>query len=260
MPRLRRLLPLAALAAVLGSAASVQAQESLRDRASRLRAAVAAEEARIADTREGLADANARLSRLNTKLSQRRRQLDETQDELVRTRVRLTRLEKKQATAEKQLAENLRQSYMDGKPNFTTVVLNADGFSDLVSRFEYVRRIARRNASVLGDTRDAREKVQGMTVELKKLRTTYAELAKTAEHDRDQADVLRTALLNREAAQLRRRNGTAAQLASVQGRIAAIQRRQRAAARRAQAALTATRQAPRTSGGGNTSNPTPGGD
>ncbi|MDA0180632.1 hypothetical protein OJ997_10045 [Solirubrobacter phytolaccae] len=260
MARLRRLLPLAALAAVLGASTPAEAQDALRDRAAQLRAAVAAEEARIADTREGLAEANARLTKLNDKLSKRRTQLDETQDELVRTRVRLTRLERKQATAETQLAKNLRASYMDGKPNFATVVLNADGFADLVSRFEYVRRIARRNASVLGDTRDAREKVKGMSVELKKLRTTYAELAKTAEHDRDEADVLRTALLNREAAQLRRRNGTASQLASVQGRIAAIQRRQRAAARRAQAARTATNQAPKLASTGNTSNPTAGGD
>lgn len=258
MARLRRLLPLAVLAAVLGGSAPAQAQESLSERAARLRAAVAAEEARIADTREGLADANARLTKLNNRLSRRRTQLDNTQDMLVRTRVRLTRLERKQAEAETQLADNLRESYKDGKPTFVTVVLNADGFADLVARFEYLRRIARRNASVLGDTRDAREKVQGMTVELKRLRTTYAELAKTAEHDRDQADALRTALLNREAAQLRRRNGTASQLASVQGRIAAIQRRQRAAARRAQAARTATNAAPKTSGG--SSNPTPGGD
>src|SRR6478609_4758218 len=154
MSRLRRLLPLAALAAVLGGSAPAHAQDTLRDRAQRLR-------------------------KLNTRLSQRRKQLDETQDELVRTRVRLSRLEKKQATAEVQLADNLRESYMDGKPTFVTVVLNSDGFGELVARFEYLRRIARRNASVLGDTRDARIKVKGMTAELKKLRGTYAELART---------------------------------------------------------------------------------
>ena len=260
MPRLRRLLPLAALAAVLGGSLPAHAQDSLRDRAQRLRAAVAAEEARIADTREGLSQANTRLSALNARLSQRRKQLDETQDELVRTRVRLSRLEKKQATAEKQLAENLRESYMDGKPTFVTVVLNSDGFGELVARFEYLRRIARRNASVLGDTRDARIKVKGMTSELKALRGTYAQLARTAEDDRDEADALRTALLNREAAQLRKRNGTAAQLASVQGRIATIQRRQQAAARRAQAARTATNAAPKVASGGAGESPAVGGD
>ena len=260
MSRLRRLLPLAALAVLLGGSMPAHAQDTLRDRAQRLRAAVAAEEARIADTREGVSEANTRLSTLNARLSQRRKQLDETQDELVRTRVRLSRLEKKQATAEKQLAGNLRESYMDGKPTFVTVVLNSDGFGELVARFEYLRRIARRNASVLGDTRDARIKVKGMTSELKALRGTYAELARTAEDDRDEADALRTALLNREAAQLRKRNGSAAQLASVQGRIAAIQRRQQAAARRAQAARTATNAAPKAASGGAGESPAVGGD
>ena len=104
---------------------------------------------------------------LDARARKRRQQLVDTQDKLVKARVRLTRLERKQARAEKLLAENLRSSYMAGEPTFVTVVLNADGFSDLVERFEFLRRIARRNASVLGDTRDARIKVKGMTVDLK---------------------------------------------------------------------------------------------
>ena len=54
------------------------------------------------------------------------------------------------------LAANLREGYMGGEPTFVTVVLNADGFGDLIERVEFLRRIARRNASVLGATRDAR--------------------------------------------------------------------------------------------------------
>ena len=40
-------------------------------------------------------------------------------------------------------------------------MLQADGFADLIERFEYLRRISRRNASVLGDLRGARKKVAG---------------------------------------------------------------------------------------------------
>ena len=249
-----RFLPLAVLAALLGGSVPAQGQESLRAAAARLRAAVAAEESRIADTREGLAAAERRLAVLDARADKRRQQLDDTQDKLVQTRVRLTRLEKKQARAEKLLAENLRSRYMGGEPTFMTVVLNADGFDDLITRFEYQRRIARRNASVLGDTRDARIKVKGMTNDLKVLRTKYSVLARDAEADANRADAIRTALLNREQRQLRRRDGTAAQLTRVRGRIAAIERRQAAAARRAQMAASATNSAPRhfagTGGGG----------
>jgi peptidoglycan hydrolase CwlO-like protein len=238
-------LPLAALAVLLAAAAPAHGQDGLRDAAQKLRAAVAAEERRIADTREGLADAERRLGALDARLRQRRDQLDATQDRLVRARARLTRLERKQARAERMLAANLREGYMAGEPTFVTVVLNADGFGDLIERFEFLRRIARRNASVLDATRDARTEVKGQTVDLTRLRTTYVALARDAAVNRDRADAIRTALLNREAGQLRRRDGTAARLASVQGRIAAIERRQAAAVLRAQAASTAASQAPR---------------
>ncbi|HWK30056.1 MAG TPA: hypothetical protein VNS09_26030 [Solirubrobacter sp.] len=245
MRSLRRILPLAVLVALLAGSQPAHGQQSLRDAAARLRAAVAAEEAKIADTREGLADAERRLATLDVRARHRRQQLDDTQKKLVATRVRLTRLEHKQAEAEKTLAENLRRSYMDGEPTFVTVVMNADGFGDLVERFEFLRRVARRNASVLGDTRDARVKVKGMTLELGELRATYSSLARDAEDAADRADAIRTALLQREQAQLRKRDGAAAQLASVRGRIAAIERRRAAAARRALAAATASSGAPK---------------
>jgi peptidoglycan hydrolase CwlO-like protein len=246
----RRVLPLAVLAVLLGAGAPAHGQESLRDAAKRLRAAVAVEEARIADTREGLADAESRLAVLDARARKRRQQLFDTQDKLVKARVRLTRLEHKQARAEKLLAENLRSSYMSGEPSFVTVVMNSDGFGDLIERFEFLRRVARRNASVLGDTRDARIKVKGMTVDLKDLRTTYSVLARDAAADRDRADAIRTALLNREQEQLRKRKGAAARLVSVRGRIAAIERRQAAAARAARASVTAVNAAPKPSSGG----------
>ena len=211
---------------LLGGSVPAHGQESLRSAAARLKAAVTAEEARIADTREGLADAERRLAVLDARARKRRQQLDDTQDKLVARARPADAAGEKQAQAEKTLAENLRHNYMDGEPTFATVVLNADGFTDLVERFEFLRRIARRNASVLGDTRDARIKVKGMTADLKDAAHDLQRLAREADDDRNRADAIRTALLNREQDQLRKRNGTAARLASVRGRIAAIERRQ----------------------------------
>ena len=243
MALVRRATPLALLV-LLAVGVPAHGQESLRDAAERLRAAVRAEEARIAATREGLADAERRLAVLNARLSKRRAQLDDAHTRLVRARVRLSRLERKQREAEELLAENLRETYKSGQPTFITVVLHANGFSDLISQFEFYRRVARRNASVLNDTRKLRREVFGQAVTLKRMRARYAELAREAEKDRNAADAIRTALLRREAAQLRRRAGVAARLASVQNRLAAIRRRQEEAARRARAARTAARAAP----------------
>ena len=245
MGPLRRVLPLAVLAVLLGASVPAHGQGSLRAAAQRLRAAVSAEEHRIAATRAGLADAERRLGVLDARARKRQAQLDATQDRLVRARIRLTRLERKQAQAERLLAENLRASYKAGTPGFVTVVMNADGFSDLIERFEFLRRIARRNASVLGDTRAARVAVKHQTVDLAQLRGTYSVLARDALADRDRADAIRTALLNRQQRQLRARNAAAGRLVAVRGRIAAIERRQAAAARAARAASTAASAAPR---------------
>jgi len=245
MPHRCRALFLASLVLLLCGSVPANGQESLRVAASRLRAAVRAEEARIADTREGIADANGRLAVLTARVSRRNGQLDRTQTALVKARVRLTRLQRKQAHAQTLLAQNLRSGYMDGEPTFANVVLSADGFGDLIERFEYLRRVSRRNASVLGDLRGARRQVQAQANELKRMRTTYAALAREAASDRDRADAIRSALLHRERSQLEARDGAASRLASVQAKIAAIERRQRAAARAAAAARSAAAQAPK---------------
>jgi hypothetical protein len=247
---LRRLL-LLALAVLLLGGASMPARgqgglASQRAAAARLKAAVAAEEAKIAATQAGLQQAQARLALLQQRATHRQTQLDDAQNRLVTARVHLTRLERKEARAERLLAQNLVSAYKGGTPDFVTVVLNANGFADLIERVEFYRRVARRNASILDITRDARAAVQKQTQDLTALRATYSTLAKAAIADRDEAYVVRTALLRREEAQLRARNGVAAQLVAVRGRIAKIERAQAAAARAAQQAASATTQAPRT--------------
>lgn len=217
---------------------------SQRDAAARLKAAVDAQERRIAATRDGLAEARQRLAVLQDRAHRRQARLDETQNRLVRARVRLTQLEHKESKAKHVLAENLISTYKSGRPNVVTVVVTADGFADLIERVEFLRRVSRSNASILDDTRDARADTQRQTTELKTLRGRYSTLAKDAIDDRDRAYVVRSALLRREAGQLRQRNGVAARLASVRSRIQRLEREQAAAARAAETAGDATTQAP----------------
>ena len=242
----RRLLlvALAAGALALGSGTPAHGQTGLKGQAQNLRAAVTAEEHRIAATREGLADAQRRLNVLADRAHRRQVQLDDTQTKLVDARIHLTVLERKEERDKRLLAANLLAGYKADTPTFVTVVMDAKGFSDLIERFDFFKRVARRNANILDVTRAARADVVKQTQSLTKLRTTYSTLARDAIADRDQADVIRSALARREAAQLRTRDGVAAQLAAVNTRIHRIEARRAAAARAAAAAATATRQAP----------------
>jgi len=240
----------AVVASTSGPAAGQASLESERQVADRLRDAVAAESARIATTRDGLADAERRLAILDARVRERQRELQETQEELVHSRIRLTTLQRREAAAKRELAANLVASYKSGRPQLVTIVFSSTGFADLYERLEFLKRQAESNADILDRTRDARAEVAVQTKSLERLRTRYSGLARVAVADRDRADVVRNALLDREAAQLARLDGANERLVAVRTRIRRVERRQAAAARQVSGARTATDEAPVPTGGG----------
>ena len=251
---LRRRLPPILLAAAtalvvaFGVSPSAVGQARLADEraaAQRLRVAIAAEGRTIGLTRAGLAKAERRLAARAARVVERQAQLQAAQDRLVRARVRLSDLERREVLARRTLAANLANAYRGGKPGFVTVVINADGFEDLLARVEFLKRVSRRNAAILDRTRVVRAQVARQKRGLEALRGRYSALARAARADRDGADVLRSALLRREARQLARRNGVAARLVVVRRRIGRIERRQAQATRQARAASSAAVDAPK---------------
>ncbi len=224
-----------------------------RAAAARVRAAVAAESRRIEATREGLAEAEARLATLTAREAKRREQFVAAQDKLVTARIRLSRLERRSTQAANTLADNLVAEYQDGSPDLATIIVNADGFREALEQVEFETRTQRQNRNALDATRNARVDARKQETRLQKDETKFQQLAAAAASDRDQANAVRAALARREAAQLRRRNGTRAQLSSLQRRIDGYEREQVAAARRASDTSGATDEAPKitsSAGGG----------
>ena len=250
-PRLRHISPLALLASCALATAAVAVPVGQADlagqqaAAAKLNASVKAESRRIAETRAGVARAQEELAALTARADRRQAQLDKAQNKLVELRIRLTRLEEKEEKAKTTLGKNLVASYKAGRPDAVTVILNANGFDDMLERVEFYERVANRNAALLGNTRDAHAAVASQSDAVERLRARYSELARAAIEDRDRAAVIQSALLQRQAEQLARRKGMASRLADVRGRITRIERQQAAAAQSAQAATTATVAAPK---------------
>ena len=247
MPRFksRHLAATAVAATALAVAPTAQAPaQSLSEQREALREQVAEESRRIAATGAGLAEAEQRLAALDARVARLTARLREAQDQLVLTRARLARLERRAARADAVLSANLVSSYKDGVPNVVTVVLDSDGFSDLLNRLDYYRRVADDNARILEAVRAARAQVAREKATLERQRERYSELARVAIVDRGRANVIRNALLERQAAQIRERDGTAAELREVRSRIARIEREQADAARREASAATAADAAP----------------
>src|SRR5262249_30634658 len=71
-------------------------------------------------------------------------------------RVRVTRLRNRLAEVRTKLAGLLKERYMGDQPDIVTVVLNSDGFSQLLETLSFVKRVERADANLLDIVRDAR--------------------------------------------------------------------------------------------------------
>ncbi|MDO9409908.1 hypothetical protein [Patulibacter sp.] len=237
----------AAIAVGAGVPSSGQADVAAeRAAAQSLRQKVAAASERISQTEAGLQAAQSRLATLDQRVARRQSQVQETQDDLVRARVRMARLERKAEQATDVLSSNLANAYESGRPDIVSVVLTSRGFNDLLERVDFLKRVSAHNGRILDETRDARTAVTKQAGRLKDARERFSALAKEAVEDRDEADVVRNAILRRKQQQLAARAGTTRELARVRGRISRLERAQAAAARAAREQASATAAAPRT--------------
>ena len=143
-----------------------------------------------------------------------------------RQRERALRLRARLKASRAQLAELLRQRYAGGEPDIVTVVLRADGFSQLLETMEFLERLQRQNEQIL----DAVE--AGRRDALAQRRT----LTRLSEQRRVAADAVRKrhAALAAIAAGLGERRAALAQARTAR---AALLRGTRASRRRAERSL-----------------------
>src|SRR3954449_917533 len=231
MDRIRMTTRGAALALALLLAAPVVSEgdlnHDLRARsasATDLRAAIAAESKRIAATGAGVRAAQARLGGLQAQVSARQAQLASVQREVISARNHLTRLENRLHDASTALSANLVSSYKGTEPDVVTVVLESNGFNDMLERLQFLERIRKHDARVIGNTKDARAEVLGQTQKLQHLIVRYRNITADLMRARDEAAAVQGALLARQAEQLQQRAHTAARLDAVKGQIAGLKR------------------------------------
>jgi peptidoglycan hydrolase CwlO-like protein len=81
------------------------------------------------------------LGRVQQSLDQQKNELLEVRDRLESARDRLEKLRSELATARRVLAARLVEIYKADSPDALTVILEADGFGDLLERAEFLDRI-----------------------------------------------------------------------------------------------------------------------
>ena len=220
----------AAGAAALGTTVPAGADLSSKidanaDRAESLRAAVAAESARIRQSSRGLARAQQRLGRLRAQTDAQRADLARVRNEFVRARDRLTRLVSLQRNATDALTANLQTAYRNPKPDIVSVIMNAHGFSDLLEQADFLKRVAERNARIMDIARTSRGAVTRQTGRLAVMQRREQALATTLERRLDSAQAVETALLRERERRLERSNFKRAELREIQSRLGELRKR-----------------------------------
>jgi peptidoglycan hydrolase CwlO-like protein len=227
-------------AALLGSllasrsSGDLQGQiDSGRTAAASLQSAIAADTAQIRQTSDGLHAAEQRLTALQSELAAREAQLRSVQSSLLAARDHLVKLENRLRQASTALAANLRASYEGGRPDLMTVVLESRGFSDLLERVSFLRRIGHQDAQVVTATRTARTAVFRQAAALATLEKRDRTLTDQVLSQRNQLAALRAALLNRQIAQVAARSKDAAKLHDLNSHLHSLEARAAAEAARA---------------------------
>jgi murein DD-endopeptidase MepM/ murein hydrolase activator NlpD len=116
-----------------------------------------------------ITDLQARQVDIQRDLDAKRAELARIQTDLREQRARLERLRARLARAQRVLAARLVELYKTDDPDLITVVLEADGFAELVERAEFIGRINRQDGRIIELVRSARRESIATTKRLAKL-------------------------------------------------------------------------------------------
>lgn len=147
---------------------------------------------------------SAQVNELRSREAQVQRELDDAQARLDAALRLLAKLRGRLDRATKALSERLVEIYKGGEPDTLSVLLNADGYDDLVTRSEYLTRINDSSEALVSRVRDLCDQTEA-TVE-------------TVQSERDQI-ATRRATLARTRGDLERRQS---ELSAARGRNRAV--------------------------------------
>jgi peptidoglycan DL-endopeptidase CwlO len=168
---------------------------------------------------------------IQTDLDAKRAELARTQEDLRQERIRLARLRARLAEARVALADRLVQLYKADKPDVVTVVLESNGFADLLERTEFMTRVSDQDARIIDRVRTARADATATAKRLGTLEKKQTKLADEIEQRRNAVSRVRGQLVDRRDAYARVRSSKSVALAStrqsrhdLEGDLAALEK------------------------------------
>jgi septal ring factor EnvC (AmiA/AmiB activator) len=166
--RRRGLAALASCACLLGASAHAIAQETAelqsqvdaaRAQAGALASQLEAEQAQLVSAQQQAAAAAAREQQLSSLLAVGEERSARLAAEVASSQRRLVLEKRRLERAREALAQRLVDIYQSGVPDATSLILNADGFDDLITRTDYLRMIEESDTRLAARVREVRNAV-----------------------------------------------------------------------------------------------------
>jgi murein DD-endopeptidase MepM/ murein hydrolase activator NlpD len=123
---------------------------------------------------------------VQVELNAKQAELNDIRDRLQRAQDRLTRLRARLVEAQRVLAARLVALYKDDAPDMVTVVLEANGFADLLDRADFVQRISAQDHRIITRVRALKTQVTRQVNELTGLERRAREAADAIRFKRDE--------------------------------------------------------------------------
>jgi peptidoglycan hydrolase CwlO-like protein len=212
----------AAHAADLGAMA--QKISAGQSRVSALSGTVGAENGRLGRLAGSIAGLEAKIARTQSALDAKLAELQKLRAELKLARAELARLKASERRDKAALGQQLVASYEGDQPDLVSVVLDANGFNNLLERLSFAERISHRDQQIVAAVIRARDRVATRAVTLADLEGREQDLAARVLAERNQLDSAKLALLKEQGSVTQARNRSAGQLASARSQVASLQR------------------------------------
>ncbi|MEV4420624.1 hypothetical protein AB0L40_11720 [Patulibacter sp. NPDC049589] len=193
-----------------------------------------ADRARLKQVTARVQELEAQLAPLDSDLQRDAARLDEIQTELRQTRSSLVKLRAETVRDRRVLASQLVAQYEDPRPGLAEVVLDARGYSDLLSRVGQLKQVAERNAQVTVTVKKAKDAADRAEKHLAELSESEAATVATERTRRDAVAHVRLEVVQQQASIERSRDRHSAKLSAL-GRKEDALRKQLVKAQRAAA-------------------------
>jgi len=137
------------------------------------------------DKLEGIVqNLNSQVSVLNSKISDANAKISSKEKDITNTEKEIDKLIKEIEDKQELLDTRVRVMYINGNDTYLSYLLDSDGFSDFLSRMEFVKKIVSFDKETIEDLNNSRKNIENKKIALEKEKADLVNLKSDLEKDK----------------------------------------------------------------------------